>query len=333
MKTLTTKLGTPDVSADACKNEYFYLPIPFWFTEHPSLALPLVALANTEIKLTVTFAKTAHNMDLLNSNVKTDATLNQSALITMELMSEEVTLCEAERLWFATHPQSYLMTQHTQREEYPFHLTKTNENSASSYEPTTESRITSVADQDTVLSLENFRLPIRQLWLGMGGYKCTTSSGSGPSDITFLHDNRLVSGAFYTESYILNDARELTEKATMRERSHIPPHSDGSHVGLSSSMKKRFLGIAGQNSANENAKYQPSLFSFSMALDDIHPEGAMNFSRLKSPRLMLKGAKLAPFPAGLKSSFSHVESNYVVLAENYNILDIRDGTAYVRHTD
>jgi hypothetical protein len=192
MKTLATKLSTPDASEDTCKNEYFYLPIPFWFTAHPSLALPLVALSNTEIKITITFAKTAHNMNLLNSNVKTDATLSSSSLSTVELMTEEVTVCEAERQWFATNPLSYLITQHTQREEYPFTLTKTSVNSANDYEPNATSRITTVADQDTTLSLENFRLPIRSLWLGMGGFKCTNTSTSDPDDITFLHDNRLV---------------------------------------------------------------------------------------------------------------------------------------------
>lgn len=70
-----------------------------------------------------------------------------------------------------------------------------------------------------------------------------------------------------------------------------------------------------------------------MGLDDIHPEGAINFSRLKSPRLVLKGAKLEAFPQGLVDVCGFVESNYVILAENYNQLEIRDGTAYLRYTD
>jgi hypothetical protein len=70
-----------------------------------------------------------------------------------------------------------------------------------------------------------------------------------------------------------------------------------------------------------------------MGLDDNHPQGAINFSRMKSPRLVLKGAKNETFPTALSGTYGAVESNYVVLAENYNVLDIRDGTAYLRFTD
>ena len=332
MKPLTTKMSTPDRPNDSCNNEFFYLPIPFWFTEHPSLALPLVALTNTEIQITVTFARTIQSMNLLDSgNVNASDVIRGPTIASVELMTEEVTLCEAERQWFATHPLSYTITQHDQREEYPFTLANTSVNGVDGYAPNSTTRVLSVPDQDTVLSLENFRLPIKQLWLGMGGYQCAPTETGSPNATTFIHDNRLMSGAFYTNSWIMNDSRELTDRADMRERSGIPFYQDGNHIGLSSSIKKRLNGVAGDSS--DTMKLQPSLFSFSMELDDLHPSGAINFSRLKSPRMMLKGAKLAPFPSALRSRFQRVDSNYVILAENYNVLDIKDGTAYVRYTD
>ena len=76
----------------------------------------------------------------------------------------------------------------------------------------------------------------------------------------------------------------------------------------------------------------PSVFSFSLDLKDNHPQGAVNFSRLKTPTLVLKGAKLEPWPT-LLTTHNQVLSNYIVMAENYNVLDIRDGTAYVRMSD
>lgn len=331
MKTMATKMSVPDKTEDSCRNEYFYLPIPFWFSKHPGLALPLVSLTNTEIQIIVSFARTTNRIPVLDSNVQADSTLNTTALQSIELMTEEKTLCQAERDWFATTPQSYLITQHNQREEYPFTLSNTSVNGVDSYAPNATTRVPSVADQNTELSLENFRLPIKQLWLGLGGYQCSPTAGSGPNSVSFLNDNRLVSGAFYTQSWIMNDSRELTEKAVMRERSNLPHYQDGKHVGLSSSMKKRFLGIAGDS--QNTLVNQPSLFSFSMGLDDVHPEGAINFSRLKSPRMVLQGAKLAPFPRAFRGRFEKVDSNYVVLAENYNVLDVKDGTAYVRYTD
>ena len=85
---------------------------------------------------------------------------------------------------------------------------------------------------------------------------------------------------------------------------------------------------------NQNTlQNQPALLSFNMKLEDIYPHGAINFSRLKSARIVLKGAKLEAFPSALRDSYEQVQGNYVVLSENYNVLDIRDGTAYLRFTD
>lgn len=134
----------------------------------------------------------------------------------------------------------------------------------------------------------------------------------------------------------MNDSRAITDKATLQQRSQLPFYQDGSHNGISSSIKKQFLGIAGQtmDSDEENTMTnQPSLISFNLDLEDSHPQGAINFSRLKSARLVLKGAKLEAFPSALRNAGEEVQGNYVVLSENYNVLDIRDGTAYLRFTD
>lgn len=340
-KNMTTKMSTPDNSMTNCDSEYFFLPIPFWFSQNPSLALPLVALANTEIEFVVKFAKTVQNKNLIDTyvtgnsgtTVKTDDALNQSALSTIELVTEEITLCESERKWFATNPVSYLITQHNQRDTKPYSLTKTVENSDPNYVPS--SSTSGVTDPDTIFTLDNFRLPVKQLWVGKGGLNCRTTAGAAPSESTFFTDDRLVSGAFFLESWLMNDSRDLTEKATPKTRTSIPSYQDGVHTGISSSIKKQFLTIAGQDSSSTESvmTYQPSLISFSMGLDDVHPEGAINFSRLKSPRLVLKGTKLEPFPSGLSGTYDEVEGNYVIMAENYNILDLKNGTAYLRFTD
>lgn len=340
-KTLATKMSTPDLLAtNSCDQEHFFLPIPFWFTEHPSLALPLVALANTEIKCIITFARTLNKIPLLKPSDDTDGetvyphqTLRSTSLQTIELVTEEVVLCQSEKEWFATQPQSYLITQHDQRDTQVYSLEKTATNSNASYRPNAETLNTSYVDPDITLSLENFRLPIRQLWVGKGGLVCKDSESSAPNVATFITDNRLVSGCFYQDSYIMNDSREITDHATVLQRSQLPFYQDGEHVGLSSSIKEALQGVAGQTPGNGTTSNQPTLISFSMGLDDTHPEGAINFSRLKSPRLVLKGAKLEAFPQGIVDLCGFIESNYVILAENYNMLDVRDGTAYLRYTD
>lgn len=116
-KTLTTKMMTTD-SNNECNDEFCFIPIPFWFTQHPSLALPLVALANTEIGITVTFARTLQNIPIIATTdsdgnpVYSSRAMNTSVLQSMELVTLETTLCESERHWFATNPSSYLITQH-----------------------------------------------------------------------------------------------------------------------------------------------------------------------------------------------------------------------------
>jgi hypothetical protein len=205
-------MSTPDSPDDDCNNEFFCLPIPFWFTTHPGLALPLVALANTEIQITVTFAKVVNTMKVYNTTdsngdpLQTNAALNSTALSSIELVTEEVSLCESERKWFATNPVSYLITQHDQRDETPFHLVKDDE-------PT---------NADVTLPLENFRLPIRQLWVGRGGLLCKSAENTSPEVVTFLTDNRLVSGCYFEESWIMNDSREITDRANLRQRSNLP---------------------------------------------------------------------------------------------------------------
>jgi len=145
-------MSTPDTDPSDCNNEYFFLPIPFWFTQHPSLALPLVALANTEIQIVVTFARTIANMRILNTvngdgnAVFANDTMNHDALASMELVTEEVTVCEAERNWLATNPVSYLITQHDQRDSVPYSLTKTDVNSAEDYVPDASTHSIHVSD-------------------------------------------------------------------------------------------------------------------------------------------------------------------------------------------
>lgn len=204
-KTLATKMSTPDsLATNSCDREFFFLPIPFWFTEHPSLALPLVALANTEIKIVVTFARTLNKISLLKptgdtdgANVYPSQTLRSEALKSIELATDEVVLCQSEKEWFATTPQSYLITQHDQRDAQSYSLEKTATNSSPTYRPDAETLNDSYMDPDITLSLENFRLPICQLWVGKGGLVCKDSEFSAPNVATFITDNRLVSGCFY----------------------------------------------------------------------------------------------------------------------------------------
>jgi hypothetical protein len=62
------------------------------------------------------------------------------------------------------------------------------------------------------------------LWVGKGGLNCRTTAGAAPSESTFFTDNRLVSGAFFLESWLMNDSRDLTEKATPKTRTSIPSY-------------------------------------------------------------------------------------------------------------
>lgn len=343
-KTLISQMSTntADQDSSSCPNEFYYLPLPFWFMTHPSLALPLVALANTEIELSITFAKPDANIPILNTEdksgnvVRARDVLNRDALQSVHIMTEEITLCQEERKWFATNPISYVITQHDQRTDAPYVLQKTVANSANGYTPNATTYVTSGSGtviQDVQIKLDTFRLPIKQIWVGKGALHCCPTTTSAPNVTTFLNSDRMVSGAYYLESYIQNDSKDITERATTKERQVLPVLQDGKDTAISSSIKQKFLGLCGESSTSrQQMPNVPSVFSFSLDLKDNHPQGAVNFSRLKTPTLVLKGAKLEPWPT-LLTAHNQVLSNYIVMAENYNVLDIRDGTAYVRMSD
>ena len=92
-----------------------YIPIPFWFTKDPSLALPLIALQYHQVVIDITFreleevilvsnklAEKYRHQDLNNQLVK---------MINVEFYSDYVYLDSAERHSFASQPKEYLIEQ------------------------------------------------------------------------------------------------------------------------------------------------------------------------------------------------------------------------------
>lgn len=93
-----------------------YVPLPFSYTRHPSLALPLVAMQYHSLQLTVQWATLASciiksSQDVVVNNVESGAPLQDSDL-RATVLTTYIQLDNAERNKFATSNLRQLITQH-----------------------------------------------------------------------------------------------------------------------------------------------------------------------------------------------------------------------------
>jgi hypothetical protein len=76
----------------------FYITLPFWFSGNPSAALPLIALHSNDVELRFEFASSVKGVD-------------PSYTPQVSVWCDYVFLEKEERVWFAQHPQEYLIEQ------------------------------------------------------------------------------------------------------------------------------------------------------------------------------------------------------------------------------
>ena len=94
----------------------FNIPLRFWFCKNPGLALPIIALNNTEIKININFEKQdiCYNnigTTLLTSGCTVKNTTQTVSAYSNKLMSDYIHLDEDERRRFINIPHEYLIDQ------------------------------------------------------------------------------------------------------------------------------------------------------------------------------------------------------------------------------
>ena len=108
------------VETNAINNEYtFYLPIPFWFCEHISSALPLIALQHSDIYINI---KLRESKELIKSDVELsnilDVNNDKFEIQSLKMFGNYIILDAPERRLFASKPHEYLITQHQSVVDY-----------------------------------------------------------------------------------------------------------------------------------------------------------------------------------------------------------------------
>ena len=97
----TTK-NTDELHRD--KDGLLYIPLIFWFNKNPGLALPLLALNNSNIKLSVKFSS--------KNKIYNSKNLNKKFIInSVQLLAEYIHLDTEEKRLFATNSHEYLIEQ------------------------------------------------------------------------------------------------------------------------------------------------------------------------------------------------------------------------------
>ena len=113
--------GTPNLSTEITPEYPLNIPIPFWFTKNPGLALPIIALNNTDIRIRVELKKldemiwcSEENANNIRTNVGQSVLTNNTAnstikLVDTEIYAEHIFLDGPERKRFAQTPHEYLI--------------------------------------------------------------------------------------------------------------------------------------------------------------------------------------------------------------------------------
>ena len=99
-------------------NDYYYLPLDFWFCRNPGLSLPLIALQYHEVKIRVELEESAKIYDngagrsgSTNNSICINNADSAASIESLELMIDYVFLDADERRRFSQTPHEYLIEQ------------------------------------------------------------------------------------------------------------------------------------------------------------------------------------------------------------------------------
>lgn len=294
--------STASVSGSENIEEKVYLPLPFWFTQNPGLALPISSLISQKLDILVQFP------DLHNEADQTYA-LKPNIWESAELIVEYVFLDDPERRHFAQDTLEYLITTHQRR-----------------------TQMIQGSEQSRSVELDFFH-PVRWFAWGMGAPHRDSNGLS-----RYFSPLQMVSGVPYHTARITINRQDKEAAKDSKFYSYIIPYSSRGRNGnrVWGNSYTNFLGERQDEALTtvndgtpvsvfgHSHKSLPSIYSF--ALDITHPvqpSGALNFSRLDSASLELRGL-FHSIDSSMRTLFN---TNIVVMAESYNVLRFRGGMA------
>ena len=273
-------------------NLQMYIPFKFWFTRNPGVALPILALKHSEVKLKL---QTRSLNALINSDANA-GNITYSTAPTCKLYGDFIFLDNAERKRFVSTYHEYLIEQVQYRQ------------------------ITA----STNVSL-NFEHPVKELiWTVQNQIVAQEKTTQGNIDAT---QNRLIinnidlsnSNDYFCYESPNNNvfAESLFGSVGYEGFTTMQIKLDG--VDIFTPRKASYFGnLQPIQAGHKNPKYFIYCYSFSLHPEDYQPSGTCNFSKITSTRMIFGNIK--------------ANSNLNVYAINYNILKISGGMAALGYT-
>ena len=280
--------GTGDTLPDL----QMYIPFKFWFSRNPGVALPMLALKYSNVKLKL---KTRSLKALINSDA-TGGAINYSTAPTCRLYGDFIFLDNAERKRFVSTYHEYLIEQVQHRK-----LTAS-----------------------TNVSI-NFEHPVKELiWTIQNTGVIEEKITQGNIDAT---QNELVGTTLtlndkndyfcYDSVSATNIKESLFGSLSYEGFTSMRIKLDG--VEIFTPRKASYFGnLQPIQAGHKNPNYFIYCYSFSLHPEDYQPSGTCNFSKITSARMVFDAIQ--------------PNSNLNVYAINYNVLKISGGMAALGYT-
>jgi hypothetical protein len=299
-RTAHIRVSNPLIAArNALGNEAdisFFVDLPFYFYNHPELAIPLCAINRQEVEVEFKL-RNAQDIVILTAGDYADISGETKKIVDFQLCTEVVHLDCEERIKFQKTKRDYLITQIQEN----------------------------VFDVGVGVNTGKFKLdfinPVKELYFvvqrhgsnvnATGGYE----TGIGKPTIA----NSNFEGNFVTPFDYDNTSNVHDEKYILYENlDHLALTLDGQEIITKDTGTMPFLKAVQAAIHHSKTQLIRRFYSYSFALqpEEWYPTGQVNFSLVKEQILDLSLTPCIDFPRQVR-----------VYAVNYNILRVGEGTA------
>ena len=296
-RTAHLRVSNPLIAArNALGNEAdisFFVDLPFYFYNHPELAIPLCAINRQEVEVEFKL-RTAQEIVILTSGDYADISGETKKIVDFQLCTEVVHLDCEERIRFQKTKRDYLITQIQEN----------------------------VFDVGVGVNTGKFKLdfinPVKELYFVVQRHGSNVSATGGyASNPTIANSN--FEGNFVTPFDYDGLLEETGNKYILWENlDHLALTLDGQEIITRDTGTMPFLKAVQAAIHHSKTQLIRRFYSYSFALqpEEWYPTGQVNFSLVKEQIVDLSLTPCIDFPRQVR-----------VYAVNYNILRVGEGSA------
>ena len=298
-----------------------HIPLKFWFNRNPGLAIPIVSLNFSDVKLVL---KTRDLRALLNSNVATNATSVAFDSSNIKIFADYIYLDAPEKQRFSSKAHEYLIEQ--VQFDSPLNL----------------------STESTQTFKLNFSHPVKELiWVFFGADRASELTVVSTNGSNALLNKSFTAGTAQTDlGEQKNDYFNYSCGYTATGFTSVAGNTSGSNISNSTAAEHfGTFDLKLDNSSRfpvRKATYfrtcQPIqaghrvpqkhiyLYSFALNAEDYQPSGTCNFSKVDSVELKFNDL-------GSINGSDGNRRQLAVYAVNYNILRIMSGMGGLAYTN